>query len=57
MNRRFSSTNAARFSPRFNQPFFFDRFLRCFFAAFMLSARFGYGRPARFAGGDSLPAL
>jgi hypothetical protein len=34
---------------RFNQAFFFDFFLCCFFAAFMLSTKFGYGRPARFA--------
>jgi hypothetical protein len=33
----------------FNQAFFFDLFLRWFFAAFMLSTKFGYGRPARFA--------
>ena len=33
----------------FNQASFFDLFLRCFFAAFMLSTRSGYGRPARFA--------
>ena len=33
----------------FNQASFFDLFIRCFFAAFMLSTRFGYGRPARFA--------
>lgn len=34
---------------RLNHAFFFDLALRCFFAAFMLSTRFGYERPARFA--------
>lgn len=33
----------------FNQAFFLELFRGCFFAAFMLSTRFGYGRPARFA--------
>lgn len=37
--------------------FFFDNFERCFFAAFMLSTRLGYFRPAFFAAAFALALL
>ena len=45
----FKNRSAPLSLSEFQQGLLLRLFRRCFFAAFMLSTRFGYGRPARFA--------